>query len=500
MSRSFHRRFWVLLAAGWVSYAVWKDVPGTPPDRGLFQLVAGSFANPPLLISGKGTHESPWQLRTVATETKSDPKQAPVVISLGNDPEGIFQSSPPSPADLGVLFANLRRLGAENAASAAVLSWETPDAMSLAALDLTMSRFESVLTTSPLSRGSVPSQMPASYRRASLPLSGVQGNAENLPLVNRVPIPNVIFGGDNALSGFNVLESEPESSAPYLVARWEDRVVFSFPLLVVMQRHRLPVEGIVVKPGEAIWLSAEGPVVPIDEFGRLSAKVRPVEERQVIPAEALIDAREGIFPIPTPGPVILRDDQSAAEPSTQAFSRNLIPVISSIASDAGMSGQEMYRRLSANVELGLLGGVCAVLSLIAGAVGYRRGIGFFVIVGVACSAQWIAAGMANLWLPMWPVVAATAISFVLAGLISWLPVPRKKKAPEEPSVPVEAAPEEKASEKQQPEPKLQPKSFPEPPPPVAAAPVPAKKAAKKAPAKKAAGKKTSGKKSPRRKK
>ncbi|MFT3992192.1 MAG: hypothetical protein QM680_12360 [Luteolibacter sp.] len=506
MFRSFHRRLWVFFAAAGVSFAVWKNIPGSVVDRTLFRIVAGSFANPPLLVSGKGTHESPWQLRTVATEAKTDPKQAPVVISLGNDPEGIFQSSPPSPSDIGILFSNLQRLGAKKAASAAVLSWEEPDAISLAALDLVMSKFESVVTTSPLSRGSVPSPMPASYRRASLPLSAVQGNAGSLPLVNRVPIPHVILGGENAWSGFNLLESEPASESPALVARWEDRIVFSFPLLVVLQRHQLPLDGVIIKPGEAIWLSARGPVVPIDAFGHLSAPLRSIQERPLIPAESLIDAKDGIFPVPTPGPVILRDDQSAAEPATQAFSKNLGQVISAIASEAGVKGNDAYPRLSKNVEITLLALISLVLALVAGA---RRNMIFAVIVVLAAGAQWISVGVANFWLPMLPVIAATVTALAISWRRAGKPPERQPAilppAVEETVIAVKTedevvpmvgnpAPVKKSRKKKEPQAELSTES-------VAGTPVPpAKKAAKKAAAKKITAKKAAAKKSARKKK
>ena len=411
------RRFWVLLVSAAITMGCWKFLPGSAPDRVLFSTVAGSFANPPLFVSGNGTHASPWKLNTMTAEPKPDKREAPVVVSLGDDLGAFFQSSPPAPIDLAVIFSNFHRLGARKAATAAVLAWEAPDPIGLAALDKALGKFDSLVMAAPLSRGAVSSAMPAAFRRASLPLTQVHGDTTSLPSVNRIPLPGVIFGGEKSSAGFSTLESEPSSEFPPLIARWEDCVVFAFPLLTVLQRNNFPLEGVEIRLGEYIKLSPSGPVVPLDDYGRLATPIKPMAAFKEISAEAIIDGGDGLFPKTAPDPVILRDDQSAAEPATRAFSKKLSAMVAAIASDQGFASISAYPRLSEKIETGILAFFVIALTTLCGLPAFSRHITFSVLAGTALSAQWIGVGMASVWLPLLPCLAAIATAAVVSHLI-----------------------------------------------------------------------------------
>ena len=335
------RRFKVLLAAAATATVAWLWLPGTALDRAAFSAVARGFANPPFFISGNGSHAGPWKLRTFVSHAKPDSRQSPVIVSLGDDPEGVFQSSPPSPIDLAVILANFQRLGAKKAATAAVLAWDAPDPIGLTALDKAISRFDSLVMAAPLSRGAVPEPMPPAFRRASIARDKVHGDVSSLPVVNRIPIPGIILGKENTLAGFQLLESEPATDFPPLLARWEDRIVFSFPLLTVLQGLELPLDGIEIRPGQFLKLSPDGPILPIDQYGRLTIPLKPLAPGAEIPAEALIDGGDELFPKQAPGSVILRDLRSAAEPATRAYSRQLPALIATITS-AGLAPEHEF--------------------------------------------------------------------------------------------------------------------------------------------------------------
>ncbi len=283
MTGQFQRRLVTLLVSVAAGLGVWKWVPGTELDRGAFTTVARSFSNGTLFVSGKGSHEDPWKLRTFSSNMGADKREAPVVVSLGDDLEGFFQSRPPAPIDLAVIFSNFQRLGAKKAASAAVLAWEKPDPIGLAALENALDGFDSLVMATPLSRGAVAEIIPPAYRRASVPVGKIRGDVSALPVVNRLPIEGVILGKDETLAGFSTLESEPEGRYFPLMARWEDRVVFSFSLLAVLQRLDLPVAGVDVRLGEFLKLGPEGPIVPIDGFGRLDMPLRTISPFVEIP-------------------------------------------------------------------------------------------------------------------------------------------------------------------------------------------------------------------------
>lgn len=384
-------------------------------DRTAFSVVARGFANPPLFVTGQGSAASSWKLRVFSSESKPDRKQAPVVVSLGDDLAGFFQKSPPAPIDMAVVFTNFKRLGKTKAASAAVLAWEAPDPIGLAALEKSLDGFESLVMATPLSRGALASSMPPAFRRASIPLTAIQGDTSALPVVNRLPIPDVVLGGKTAMAGFSVLESEAATDFYPLVARWEDRAVFAFPLLTVLQRLDLPTDGVEVRLGEYLKLGPAGPFVRIDKYGRLALPSKPIPGQAEIPAEAVIDGGGDLFPKQLPDPVILRDDQSAADPGTRAFSRNLTAVVAAIASGQGLGHVEEYPRLGQEWEIGMISFVVLALTWICCAS--WRQYGFLLLAGVCLSAQWLAFGMASIWLPGLPVLAAVGVAYVVAMLI-----------------------------------------------------------------------------------
>jgi hypothetical protein len=429
VNRPFQRRlvgFFVAVAAG---CGVLNFVPGSALDRHAFTAVAQGFTNPPFFVSGEGSHAAPWQLRAPTTTTRPAPQLAPAIVSLADDPDGFFQSSPPAPIDMAVIFSNFHRLGVKDAGVACVLAWEAADAIGLAALEKSLARFDSLTLAAPLSRSAVPTPILPSFRRASLPLTAIHGDTKQLPTVNRCPIPDLILGGENARAGFSVLESEPTGNSPYLLARWEDRVIFSYPLLAVLQRLKLTPEAVEVRLGESLKLSPAGPVLPIDTYGRIVASIKPTPAHTEISAEALVNAAVGAIPENAPRPVILRDDRSAADAGTRDFSNNLSAVIQAIASEAGLGETQKFRRASLAWELGMLGAVAAILSLLSGSSSFVRNLGT-LILGAAClAAQWIGLGMASAWLPGIALLAAILATSAIANLVGNSPSPTPTPLP-----------------------------------------------------------------------
>lgn len=417
MAGYFQRRFRVALAAAFVAVFCWKLIPGTPVDHAAFLTISRASTNPPFFISGNGSHANPWKLRSLAKEsTSADPRQAPVIVSLGDDPEGVFQSFPPSPIDLAVVLNNFHRLGARNVATAVVLAWDSPDVIGLAALDKAIGRFDSMVMTAPLSRGAVPEMMPSSFRKASVPLSEIHGAITELPSVNRIPLPGIILGGENTMAGFQTLDSEPDNGRFPMIARWGDRAVFAFPLLVAMQRLNLPLQGIQVRLGHFIKLGPDGPVIPIDRDGRLGYSPPQIQAFAEIPAASLIDGSDDLIPKSAPQPVILRDDRSAAEPNTRMFSQMLPALVAAISSNGCLSPERSYTRLHPAFEGVILSLVVSLLAVFCKLRASSRNIAYFLIAGVCISAQIITAVAATIWLPGLASLAAVCSAFLVSLL------------------------------------------------------------------------------------
>jgi hypothetical protein len=464
----FQRRLIVLLASATMTLAAWKWLPGSTLDRAAFTAVAGGFFNPPWFVSGQGSHVDPWRLKVFSSAAHADPKQAPLVVSLEDDPDGFFQSSPHAPIDLAVILKNFKRLGKTKAATAVVLAWEEADPIGLAALEKAMAGFDSMVVAAPLSRGAVSSTMPPAFRRGSIPTTDIDGDAALLPIVNRIPLPGVILGGENTIAGFSVLDSENPQNLTPLIAKWEDRVVFSFPLLAVLQRLNCPVSDVVIKLGESVKLGATGRIIPIDSYGRLSLPMKKSGPSLAIPAESVVDGDESLFPTESPDTIILRDDRTNLEPATRRFSITLSTLISAIASDQGLANETTYPRLPWMVELLSLMVAISILGLVPN---HLLNPSVWLLSGLCLAAPWIALGMASIWLPALALLVAISSTRLLRTLA-------RPTVPGPALVIVE-------------EPMKEEDPLPESSLPPEPAPTPSK--AKRAPAKKAGAKKTAKK-------
>jgi hypothetical protein len=409
-----------LVLLGAVSLAAWWLLPGSRTERVALEWCVRGFSNPPFFITND---DKSWLVRTVNAKPRVDPAHLPLLVSLDDDPEGVFQTSPPSPIDLAVIFDNLHRLGANDAACAAVLAWDAPDPIGLLALERALGEFESVTMAAPLGRGAVAGTMPQAFRKASVPVATVHGNTDKLPRMNRMILPDAVLGGDNAWAGFQFLENDiPPRELP-LLAQWEDRVVFAFPLLCAIRQQGVPLEEIEIRPGEYIRLGVDGPVLPVDAHGRLAV---PVASRKTaaIPAATLIDAPDDLFSNRETAFPILRDDRGAAEPATREFSAAFPAIMALIESDAGLASPRAIRRTGAIFDLVLLAFCTALLAFSLRMSGFSQALVFIGIAALLCIAQVVGVAMGH-WLPGLSAMVAA----MLALAISRIPFLRRRLDP-----------------------------------------------------------------------
>ncbi len=401
-----------LVLLGAVSLAAWWWLPGSRVERAVLAGCIRGFANPPFFIQEK---DGGWAVRTVNAQPRIAPDHLPLLVSLDDDPEGVFQTSPPSPIDLAVIFSNLRRLGALQAASAAVLAWDAPDPIGLLALERTLGEFESVTMAAPLGRGAVAGTMPPAFRRASVGISAVRGNTAGLPRVNRLILPDAVLGGDRAWAGFQLLENDIPPGALPLLARWDDRVVFAFPLLCAIRQNGVALEEIDIRPGEFMRLGENGPVLPMDERGCLAVPVATGRGVEAVRAAALIDAPASLFAGAEPPFPVLRDDRGAAEAVTREFSAAFPAVMGLIAADAGLAGAYEIRRVSATSDWVLLVLCSVLLSYCFRMSGFSQALVFIGLAALFGIAQVAGVAMGH-WLPGLPAMAALAVAAAMARI------------------------------------------------------------------------------------
>ncbi len=422
MKISIHRPLWVLIAALAASLACWKQVPGTKADRSSFEFIAASVINPPWLVSGTGSHDEPWSLQTSVAKSSKKQIVSPVIIAIDDDPDGVFQNFPPSPIDVAVLLNNLHRLGEKKAAIAAVFAWDEPDTIGLTALAKTIERFESVTMAAPLTRGTTSEPMPSALLRASIPMTEVIGDSSLLPVVNRIAVRGTILGRENTMAGFQSLDSQAEDETAPLIARWDDRVVFAFPLVVAAQQLGLSIDGIKVHCGSSIALSPQGPILAIDAFGRPISDASRTSVPVPIPAAKLIDADTGLLQRNPRAPLIVLDARSAADSATMRFSKQVPPMVSSIVSDAGTRQAFTCKRLEAPREIAFFIALALILSATSTLAIFSRNVMLLTIASTLITAQFIAASLATTWLPGLAALASVAAAFIISSLI---PGPKK---------------------------------------------------------------------------
>ena len=398
-----------LVLLGSVALAAWWWLPGSRVERAALDGCIRGFANPPFFIQ---ENDGRWTVRTVNALPRIAPDHLPLLVSLDDDPEGVFQTTPPSPIDLAVIFNNLRRLGAEQAASGAVLAWDAPDPIGLLALERTLGEFEHVTMAAPLGRGAVAGTMPSPFRRASVGISAVRGDAARLPRVNRMILPDAVLGGDRAWAGFQFLENDiPPHELP-LLARWEDRIVFAFPLLCAIRQNGLALEDIDVRPGEFIRLGENGPVLPVDARGCLAVPVSTGRGSEAVRAAALIDAPDDLFAGHEPPFPVLRDDRGSVEPATREFTAVFPAVMALIAADAGLAEPHEIRRAGGAFALAWLC-VCAIgLALAIRMPGFSQALVFIGLAALSCIALVAGVAMGH-WLPGLPAMAALMVAVAI---------------------------------------------------------------------------------------
>jgi hypothetical protein len=330
MSRPIrHLLLFVLALAAGTAVLCWGDqvAPLRAAEAEFARLTVAAAVTPPFLCEPPATPGGALRVRKLTRPTESVSQLQ--FLAIGDDPLRVFEQSPPSAGDFAVILAQLQRQQHRQVALALPLAWDDPDPIALAALDQQLGSFSLAITASPLVRGVSPKPIPPAFLRASLPMAQVTGDSRVLPLVNRTAHASVLLGSTATLAGFTLLESEdapdfaPQHATPGppLLARWDDRVVLAVPLLVAMAHAGVTPEQLHIELGRHIRVGADGPLVPIDEFGRLAVGAAPGRPAfPATPAEALIEAliasdEPAAALAPTDPPIILRDDRTGlAEP------------------------------------------------------------------------------------------------------------------------------------------------------------------------------------------
>jgi len=379
MSRPTHHLllFALALAMGSAALAWGERLAPLRHLEGAFSrfILAAALAPPYLIEPGKPPNQT-WVARRLAREPLA---HTPQFLGLGDDPRRVFEASPPSAGDFAVILSELKRHGHRKVAISVPLAWDEADPIALAALEDQLAAFPLALCASPLARGISPQPIPPAFARASVASTSVTGNPRLLPLVNRTANASVLLARDATLAGFTLLENEdpPDFSrhaagkalSVPLLARWDQRVVLAFPLLVAMAHAELRPDELEIRLGEFIRLGPQGAVIPIDAFGRfqLPPAIPGAPASGSMPAEALIEALAEDLPsagiAPRRPPVILRDERTNVTGPEADFAAILADLIVALESSPRPGEAIAFMRPPPWTEAALLLPLAALSSL-----------------------------------------------------------------------------------------------------------------------------------------
>jgi hypothetical protein len=409
-----------LLLAAFAAFAVWWLVPGSAIDRAWFAFSTFAIPDATVASAGNGTWGNPYRLKVENIKLSDSGGEGPTEILITEDPDLIFQSTPPSPVDFAIILKNLRRMNRDSIAIATPLFWSGPETIANVALERQLGEVPKLVTSAPLSRGPQDSALPPAFRRASIPVSKVRGDTELLPKVNRIPVPSIMLGEKKALAGFTILESEEAGEHPYLMAMWGDRIVFSFHLLAALEHLGITPDSIDIHLGEAIRIGLEGHRIAIDRFGRLKSMPPPSTRSSFeISAESLINADPDLLSSNSFKPIVIRDGVPSSEPALTNFSDSLGEMIAFLSGSNKTFSVKRFPRLSSEVEILFL---AALLSLIFAIQNHFSGhtsrftllsLCLFLIV-----LHFILVNLTETWPPTLPALAA---------IITTIACVRKKK-------------------------------------------------------------------------
>jgi hypothetical protein len=234
-----------------------------------------------------------------------------------------------------------------------------------------------------------------------------------LPQVNRVSVPNAELGGEMTLGGFSLLENEkdPGDGKQALLAQWGDRVIFAFPLAVEIAAQGLTPADVLVHVGREVRLGKDGPVIPIDGFGRgpVAANVQPIEA----PAMRLIYEKNSLPP--TDHPLVTRDVRAGLPPAEKAWSDRLVASVQALRSAQRFQQAVTLPRPDALMELALM---LAMVFFGTWATCQKhvawRIITALMLAGLGAQLLFLFASRLNLWLPPLAILSPGVTAFGLA--------------------------------------------------------------------------------------
>lgn len=369
------------------------------PEQACFQALGSVLFPSYQLRSGEGSRAQAFQLARLADA----PPSQPFLVNTTADTEKAFAAHPVSASDLAVLLHALHRNGVESVMLGAPHAWEDADPYAIDALEMVGQSFQRWITSSPVSRSASDSPMPAAFMRASIAAAQVKGNTSLWPIVNRASLPDCFLGKETSWAGFSQIESEdPSTGHVYLVARWDDRIIFSSALLALLAHENVQLDACEIIAGDSIRLPNHGKYIPLDQYGRIALK-----SEQSLPAADLL-AEQLIRPEPAQlallnkhsEPVHILDQSTERSPAHQQNQQLVHRALLTLHQTPRIDATIALPRLPAWGEILLLAAVAFQFVTIFSLDRKTQGIALLLLAVLAL----LAIRFGHTWLPLFPML------------------------------------------------------------------------------------------------
>ncbi len=207
------------------------------------------------------------------------------LVAVTDDPDHIFEHTPPSPLDYAVILESLHNRGFRSVVLTTRMTWDEQPGLEAKGLSSRLALFNKAVIALPVTRGATAHPIPAALQRALIPLSRITGNHQHIPTVNQVTLPSHADGAAQTLAGFHQIESAPPSPGHIpMLAHWQGQgLIPSLELLAIMSAHDVAPADLIIHCGKHIRLGSQGPVIPIDAYGQTPSPKSAVPTHNALP-------------------------------------------------------------------------------------------------------------------------------------------------------------------------------------------------------------------------
>ena len=371
-----------------------------------------------------------WRLRSLEQEqVEEDFTESWSLVSVPQASE-LFDKEEATPAEFAVILSKLHQAGVRDLAFTNELTWGEVPEIELLAFDGALRPFREALLPLSFTEVPEPSPHPDWLKDSVIPRESLVGDISSLPLMNQVVKASSVAGNEKVKFAFPDFGGrDARFRAPGrlpLLVRWGDDFMASWPLQIAMRVEGVSAAEVEIEAGRHLRLGADGPVIPIDDYGR--AKVGEIsagaEGLEFISAKTLFPLEEVDLPSLKEQAVLVDVRDNRAE----VRSLTLLQEARALLSLPRPGAVEEFKRLSLGWEAFLY----LEIVLVAIFALYVRAFPQLIALAVLCAGLFcFAIGLLQwkgLWTPLLPLIVSIVVAWCLVGYLQQIAHPIKKRA------------------------------------------------------------------------